>query len=107
MKLSEKQQEFTLMVSQLISWAYYKGYRLTFGDAYRDPRVFGKKGEKVGYGKAASNHKSRLAIDLNLFKDGEYLGLTKDHEVLGEYWELLGGSWGGRYNDGNHYEYEL
>jgi len=22
---------------------------------------------------------------------------------LGEYWESIGGSWGGRFGDGNHY----
>ena len=53
-----------------------------------------------------SNHKVRLALDLNLFKDGRYLSATSDHEPLGEYWESIGGAWGGRFDDGNHYSLE-
>ena len=103
MTLGEKQRKFTLMVSKLIVWAYENGYELTFGDAYRDPRVFGGVGEKTGYGRSKSNHKIRLAIDFNLFKDGKFLTETSDHEPLGLFWESIGGSWGGRFQDGNHY----
>lgn len=53
-----------------------------------------------------SLHYIGLAIDLNLFKNGEYLKDTNDHKELGEFWESLGGSWGGRFNDGNHYSLE-
>jgi hypothetical protein len=50
----------------------------------------------------------RLAIDLNLFdSDGTYLTDTEDHRRLGEWWEAQGGIWGGRFNDGNHYEWPL
>lgn len=94
------------MIGMLIKWAYANGYELTFGDAYRDPRVFGQAGEKKGYGRSKSNHKVRLAVDFNLFKDGKYLTKTEDHRPLGEYWESIGGSWGGRFNDGNHYSLE-
>ena len=106
MTLGQKQRKFTLMVAQLIQYAYLHGYEITLGDAYRDPRVFGKIGTKLGYGRARSNHKKRLAIDLNLFKDGKYLTTDKDHEPLGIFWEEMGGSWGGRFNDGNHYSLE-
>lgn len=101
--LGNKQRKFTKMSALLILYAYERGYELTFGDAYRDPRVFGNIGEKKGYGRSKSNHKLRLAIDLNLFKDGNYLTSTEDHKELGEFWESLGGTWGGRFNDGNHY----
>jgi len=94
------------MIGLLIEWAYENGYELTFGDAYRDPRVFGPTGEKKGYGRSKSNHKVRLAVDFNLFKDGKYLTATEDHKPLGEYWESMGGEWGGRFNDGNHYSLE-
>ena len=108
MTLGDKQRRFTRMVSLLIEWAYQNGYELTLGDAYRDPRVFGQHGEKESYSSARSNHKLRLAIDLNLFKDGEYLTKTSDHAPLGEYWETLHEScrWGGRFDDGNHYSME-
>ena len=103
LSLGEKQRAFTSMVGLLIEWAYNNGYELSFGDAYRDPRVFGEVDEYKGYGRSRSNHKQRLAIDLNLFKDGVYLSRTEDHRPLGEFWESIGGSWGGRFHDGNHY----
>jgi hypothetical protein len=105
MSLGSKQRSFTRNVALLILWAYDNGYELTFGDAYRSPRVFGKVGEKKGYGRSKSNHKVRLAIDLNLFKDGVYLTKTEDHRPLGEYWESLDedNEWGGHFDDGNHY----
>lgn len=103
MTLGEAQRKFPTMVAKLISWAYENGYELTLGDAYRDPRVFGQMGERSGYGESCSAHKQRLAIDLNLFRDGKYLTLTSDHALLGAYWQRLGGTWGGDFNDGNHY----
>jgi len=95
MTLREKQSKFVGMVVQLIEFAHEIGYELTFGDACA----------KTGH-KNNSLHYIRLAIDLNLFKDGVYLTETKDHEPLGLYWESIGGTWGGRFNDGNHYSLE-
>jgi hypothetical protein len=97
-KLSEKQWRFTEMTASLIYWARDHGYKLTYGDAYRDDRC--------AYGQPFSLHKKRLAVDFNLFKDGKYLSTTEDHLPLGEFWESIGGSWGGRFNDGNHYSLE-
>lgn len=106
LSLGEKQRLFVSMVGDLIRFAYSIGLELSLGDGYRDPRLFGQVGEEKGYGRSGSNHKLRLAIDLNLFKDGKYLTKTEDHRPIGEYWESLGGSWGGRFNDGNHYSIE-
>lgn len=106
MTLGQKQRKFTRMIAQLIEYAYTNGYELTFGDAYRDPRLHGDVGVKKSYSSANSLHKSRLAVDFNLFKDGQYLTSTEDHRALGEYWESIGGIWGGRFNDGNHYSLE-
>lgn len=92
----EKQSKFVRMVSHLIVWAYANGYELTFGDAFAT----------IGH-KPNSFHYKRLAIDLNLFKDGVWLDKTEDHEPLGVFWESIGGTWGGRFKnpDGNHYSY--
>jgi len=106
MSVREKQSQFVQMIGDLIDYAYREGYELTFGDAYRDPRVHGHIGFKLGYGRRDSLHKERLAIDFNLFRDGKYLTSTEDHRPLGEFWEKMGGSWGGHYNDGNHYSLE-
>lgn len=104
--LGQKQRRFVLMIAGLIDYAYSLGYELTLGDAYRDPRVFGAVGETKGYGRSKSNHKIRLACDFNLFLGGKYLDQTADHEPLGIWWESIGGDWGGRFNDGNHYSLE-
>ena len=103
--LRERQSEFASKVPMLINKALELGYEVTLGDAYRDPRVHGSFGERKGYGESKSFHKLRLAIDINLYKEGKYLTKTEDHKVLGEYWESLGGSWGGKWRDGNHYSW--
>lgn len=104
--LRQKQSRFARMMVQLLNYAHSLGYEITFGDFYRDPKVHGAVGEKKSYSSANSLHKDRLAGDLNLFKDGKYLTETTDHEPLGVYWESIGGAWGGRFKDGNHYSLE-
>lgn len=108
MSLGEQQRKFAFYVSQLIQHIYANGMAVTFGDAYRDPRAFGAIGQQKCYGHPNSNHKRRLAIDLNLFSpDGTYLTDTESHRPFGEWWEHLHPRcrWGGRYDDANHYEY--
>ena len=98
MSLSKAQQEFSKRVPSLIDKALELGFDVTLGDAYRDPRAT--------YGSKSSKHCRRLAIDLNLFKDGKYLTETEDHAELGIWWVSIGGVWGGDFSnpDGNHYE---
>ncbi|NHB96677.1 MULTISPECIES: M15 family metallopeptidase [Photorhabdus] len=104
MTLSEKQQLFTVLIAQLILWADERGYRLTLGEAYRTPEQ-AKLNAQTGKGIANSLHIQRLAIDLNLFIRGEYQTNSHAYLPLGEYWESLGGTWGGRFSrpDGNHF----
>ena len=94
MSLGSQQRQFTLMIAELIIWAYEQGYEITVGDFWAHDRH-----------KDGSFHFKRLASDLNLFKDGKYLTKTLDHEPLGKKWESMGGTWGGRFRnkDGNHY----
>ena len=84
------------MVPMLIQYACAIGYEVTFGCARCDK----------DHHRPKSLHKIGLAIDLHLFKNGRYLRATADHRPLGEFWEQLGGSWGGRFDDGNHYSLE-
>ena len=56
--------------------------------------------------KPTSLHRQSLAQDLLLFVDGVYQTQTEQYRVIGEKWESLGGSWGGRWNDGNHFSLE-
>jgi len=102
------------MIPRLIDKAHELGFEVTLGDAYRDPRSHGKLGERAKrdngtavYGALFSCHKLKLAIDLNLFRDGKYLDKSEDHKPLGEWWEQQhkDACWGGRFEDGNHYSF--
>lgn len=104
--LGQKQRRLMRMLPRLLDKAHELGFEVTLGDGYRDPRVFGEQGVQRGYGRARSAHKHRLAVDLNLFRNGKFLTRTEDHEPLGLWWESQGGAWGGRFEDGNHYSLE-
>ncbi|MCZ5325580.1 M15 family metallopeptidase [Escherichia coli] len=109
MTLSEKQQLFTVMVINLIHWAEERGYRLTFGEAYRTPEQAALNAKK-GSGISNSLHTQRLVPwILTCLLTDQYQTRTEDYLPLGEYWESLGGSWGGRFKsrpDGNHFSLE-
>ncbi|WP_085841455.1 M15 family metallopeptidase [Enterobacter asburiae] len=107
MTLSEKQQKFTVMIGRLIEWADQNGYGLTFGEAYRTPEQ-AQLNAKSGKGIANSLHTQRLAVDFNLFVNGQYQTDSAAYKPLGEYWESIGGTWGGRFSkpDGNHFSLE-
>ncbi|KKL66701.1 hypothetical protein LCGC14_2142350 [marine sediment metagenome] len=91
-ELLRAQWEFLWMLGVLLQEAHIRGYKVTMGD------VFARKGHMKG-----SLHYVKLAVDLNLFRGGRYLTSSKAHLPLGIFWEGLGGSWGGRFGDGNHY----
>lgn len=110
MTLGEKQRLFTRLVANLIEYAYQNGYEITLGEAYRTPEQAALNA-KAGRGIANSLHGMRLAIDLNLFKNGVWLTASEDHKPLGDYWKSLHPSccWGGDFKpnaDGNHYSIE-
>lgn len=117
MGLCEAQRKFPMVLSELIRFAYGRGYELTFGEAYRteeQQRLYLESGKSRTMN---SRHRDRLAIDLNLFRDGVYLKDGDSYRELGEKWESLGGRWGGRFGvapadyaktvgwDANHFEY--
>jgi len=105
MKLGEKQELFTILFAEHLVWLYSIGYKVRLGD------TFAREGHREG-----SNHYIKLAGDLNLFMDDEYLTSTEDHRISGEKWESRHElcRWGGNWdkdeypgepgeNDGNHY----
>lgn len=91
------------MLGMLITHAYLVGYELTPGRG----RVSEAANAADG-GHKNSLHLIGLAQDWNLYKDQIWLTNTEDHLPLGEYWESIGGTWGGRFKkpDGNHYSLE-
>jgi hypothetical protein len=105
--LREKQSAFVQLVARLILYAHAKGYALTFGEAWRSPEEAARLA-KNSAGIKRSLHRDRLAVDLNLFKDGKWLTSTEAHRPLGEWWEKQSTAempcvWGGHFGDGNHY----
>ena len=85
----QKRCRFTVMLARLIDYANSLGFELAI-DRTRD-------------NSSKRLHKYVLAADFNLYKNGHYLRSTSSHKPLGLYWEAMGGTWGGRFGDGNHY----
>lgn len=99
MKTVRLQWTFVRMVADLLDKAHELGYEVSFGDAYRSPAV--------KYGHKNSLHRKRLAIDLNLFKDGRYIRDDTGHRELGEWWMSIGGTWGGMNGNSDYNHYSL
>ena len=110
-ELTERQGEFAALVAQFIQHAMERGYRMRFGDAWRNTTplkcphcqsLHSYQDMLVANGlskKRSSQHADRLAVDFVIdrvdgipMSDGDWLR-------LGEMWEDLGGKdWGGRYS---------
>ena len=100
MKLSEKHQLFTLNIARLILYAESLGYGLTFGHAWRSSEEQDKLFRDGLTKTLNSMHLSRLAVDFNVFHNGQ---LCLDWDMikeLGDYWEQLHpqNRWGGDWN---------
>lgn len=100
MKLREYQQIFTSNISCLIQFAERSGYRLTFGEAFRTHEqqlLYVQSGKSQTMN---SNHLRRLAVDFNVFINGNLTYKWEDIKPLGDYWESLHekNRWGGDFN---------
>lgn len=107
MELLEKQQIFAHNVGLLINYLCFMQYTLTLGETFRSQEqaeIYFKQGKGI----LNSLHCKRLAIDINIFKDGHYLDKSEDYAFVGKYWEKLNplNKWGGHFKkaDGNHFE---
>jgi hypothetical protein len=110
MTLIEKQKLFPRLLAKLIEHVYANGYELTLGEVWRSDATAALNA-KLGKGIKNSLHIRRLAVDINLFKNGVWLKDTKDYKWLGTWWKALGGAafetaWGGDFSklpDGCHF----
>ena len=108
MSLIKHQQEFLLDVCKLVQYATEQGFVVTGGELWRSPeqqKIYVQTGRSKTM---KSKHLNRVAIDLNIFKDGK-IASFKDAEILGNYWESLNplNRWGGRFRtlvDQPHFE---
>ena len=98
-ELLDNQFKLFSMLCRLRIYAESLGYKAKFGAAlvHEDDTVHSPN----------SLHRSSLAVDVLLFRGNKYLTNTIEYEELGEYWERMGGSWGGRFNDGNHFSISM
>lgn len=108
LNLRQKQSLFASLIAKLILKAYELGFEVTLGETWRSEFEATRLAVE-GKGIIRSLHQDRLAIDLNLFKDGMFLRDTDSHQLLGDYWKSLhplcrwGGDFSGKRKDGNHY----
>ena len=84
----ELQRKFPPLVALLIQWIYSQGLEVTFGEAWRTPEQAQWNADH-GKGIVHSLHIDRLAIDLNLFKDGVYLTDPAAYKPVADYWLTL------------------
>jgi hypothetical protein len=109
MSLVAEQNKFLQDVVKLLVKAWEMGFTVTAGEVYRPTEmqaIYVKTGRS---NTMHSKHNLRLAIDLNIFKDGQ---LTYDPEIiapLGTYWQSLSrkNKWGGNFStlkDTPHFE---
>ena len=109
-QLLQAQSKFaTILLPRLLDKINELGYTCTVGEAYRTPEQAALNAKK-GTGIADSLHCKRLAIDLNIFKDGVYLTDGVKFKEIGVYWKSLNpnNAWGGDFTtnpDGNHFSY--
>ena len=126
MTLRESQSIFILNMAKTIIFAYENGMELTAGEMLRtnDQQLLYfegyeliKIGSDLKLKKAApksktmfSSHLNKLAVDLNLFIDGQYKTDKESFKKISLYWKSLhpknvcGYDWGW---DFNHFEMKL
>lgn len=132
--LGDKQRRFAVKSLALLQYITDQGYEWKYGETMRSDEqaeinALGFSGryalctlikdkfpllcEKIRNnfkhnGVRNSVHQLGLAIDIHLFKNGEYLTKTEDHRIFGEWWKTVDpdARWGGDWGDGNHYSFE-
>lgn len=129
--LGQKQERFALAAARWLIAVNEMGYRTRLGEALRSDEqaeinAMGKEGRAIlvkflkdvfpvlakkienntGSGIRRTLHEDKLALDVNLFKDGQWIsdGSSPDWRIVGELWEQMGEDhrWGGRWGDANH-----
>ncbi len=131
MRLGAKQELFARLLPRLLDKAHELGFEVRVGEVYRTeaqaewnadhcrkcqlersafvhhPNGGGVKHTFVAIGIRDSLHRKKLAVDLMLFKDGEWLKESEDYTELGVWWEQQNelARWGGRFSnpDGGHF----
>lgn len=86
--LGQMQRIHVQLVSELIAFTYAQGYQLSWGEAFRTAQQ-AQWDAAHGTGIVNSVHCDRLAVDLQLFKDGVYLTDPAAYKFMADYWQSL------------------
>jgi hypothetical protein len=105
--LGQRQELFMECLFKLGVWLIAEGYKVRGGELQRSPDEAARNAAQ-GDGIAHSLHIDKLAIDLNIFKNGRWLATSEEHAPIGAKWKTLHPlcCWGGDFSgkkDGNHY----
>ena len=125
MKLSERQIYFRNMFSVFLVWAISQDYDFSIGEVFRpgklkyrcpccrkdfefslqDVYIYMKRSKA-----RHSKHQDKLAFDIFLYKNGEFLAAKGAYHPLSEFWKKLDrrNRWGGDFeglNDPFHFEF--
>jgi hypothetical protein len=109
-KLSQYQQRCAQALSYFITQIPQRipGAQVTFGEFHRPTWVAAEYARR-GLGIATSLHTQRLAVDLMLFRNGQYQTNSASYRPLANLWKQIGPHFGivpGAgidFNDGNHF----
>jgi len=120
------QRQFARCLAALEAKILADGFEFTLGEGYRSPEqaainslslfdrarvgailetkypiLAGSIRLSTSRGVRNSNHTKKLAQDLNIFKDGEFLTKTEDYAPFGEWWKQQHplARWGGDFKD--------
>ena len=98
MTLRQQQSAFLHDAAVFLLWLYENGYEATSGEFERTA-LMAEYYKKIGKSNAGmlSQHCKRLAMDLNIFKDGQLVQDLNDFTEIVAKWESLSppNSWGG------------
>lgn len=104
--LLQRQMRHLWAAGKLITRIYDTGYAGTWGQTLRT-QAEADANAKDGSGISHSLHILKLAMDLNLFKDGVELKTVEAFRPFGEYWKSLDVlcCWGGDFHspDADHF----
>lgn len=107
MTLNDKQHIFAMNLAKLLQHVESSGVTCSIGEVFRtkeQAEIYVKEGKGI----LESQHCKKLAVDIQLFSNGQFLQKKEDYQTLGEYWESLhpDNRWGGRFPrvDSVHFE---
>lgn len=109
MTLGQHQEAFMRDFSKLLIFIHENGYEVRGGELLRTPEmqeIYLKTGKSKT---SKSNHLVKCAVDLFIFKDGQWLQNKEDLKIFGDYWCSLdplnmAGMFYQTFFDGPHFE---